>query len=255
MDYTLHKDWYKEYLPQFNPQLSNEDITTHMRMIDVLMSECLHVVEICSNSVYMSIQGNKSGNPWTALINTLVNIMYSMCAWREINRGLGQFDLIALDNFDEHVTMFAYGDDNIFAVTDFALDFFNAENYSVCMGNHGIRYTDENKTDKIVAYKPIFECGFLKNGFRRDPDHPLLVHPLMSKKTIYQLTNWVRKSPDPVKSLYDNLGDACEFMFHYGKEDFMEFKGVVNRALRAADLKILTCRYEDLYKVWHSKHL
>jgi len=251
----IMKDWYREYLPQFNSEITIEEIEEHMLIIDVIMSECLHVVEVCSNSVYMSIQGNKSGNPWTALINTLVNIMYSMCAWREITRGLGHLDLVSLDCFDKHVTMFSYGDDNIFAVSEEALDFYNAENYSISMGNHGIKYTDENKTDEIVPFKEIFDCGFLKNRFRRDENFSNLVHPLMSKKTIYQLVNWVRKSPDDWEALYSNLGDAFEFMMHYGEIDFNKFKSDINRALRALDKKPMTLRYGDLYNTWLQKHL
>jgi len=249
---NIMKRWYQKWLPEFN-EISQEEIDEHMLIIDVLMEECIHAVELCGNLVYTSIQGNKSGNPWTALINSLVNIMYSYCAWKEICRETGNYHMLPLSCFDDNVEQAIYGDDNILATTDEALEFFNAVNFSTCMANHGIEYTNESKTGVIIPFRKLENCTFLKNGFRRDDDYPMLIHPTMSMKTIRQLINWVRKSDDDWDAWYQNCGDALEFIFHYGRDEFDKFKSEINNHLSVCRKPLLTTTFDDLQSAWLDK--
>jgi hypothetical protein len=246
-------DWYKLWLPQFNPEITKEEVDEHLKIIDVMTIECIHAVELCGNTMYMSIQGNKSGNPWTALINTLVGIMYAHCTWRELCRDTDNLDLLPLSCFDDHVKMFAYGDDNIFAVSDEALTFFHAKNYAECMKRHGVDYTNESKKGEIIPFRRIDECTFLKNGFRPEPRQPFLIHPTMSLETIMHLTNWIRRSPSDWDALYANLNDALSFIFHYGEEDFQKFKLIINKSLISHNMPAISAQYEDLYDSWINK--
>jgi len=252
------KAWYRHYLPVFDPSVTNAYLDEYMVKIDVLMEECIHATELASNVMFSSIQGNKSGNPWTAIVNTMVESMYNMCVWREIFRSKGREEpellkYLPLSEFDRFVVFFAYGDDNILSVGDEVIPYYNAVNFAKCMGYHGIEYTNETKTGEIIPHRPVLECSFLKNSIRKDENFVGLYHPLMERSVIEHLTNWVRKGEDPAALLYDNLSNALEFSFHYGKRYYLEFKSRVNKILRKKGMPVLTDQYEDLYVNWLGK--
>jgi len=112
------------------------------------------------------------------------------------------------------------------------------------LAQYGIEYTAETKTGELYTVRKIVECTFLKNGFKRLEGTSLWLAPI-AQDTIYELTNWTRKSDDPLDQLHENIECAENFAFHHGREFYERFCEEVNDALRRRGLREHPFSYEN----------
>lgn len=212
------------------------------RVRQCLTEEMIHTVHICKNSIYMKHQGNPSGNPLTVVVNTFAHYAYILLSWIGLARENSP-ESLSMHAFDRNVAALFYGDDGLYTVKKEASEWFNCKSVSDYLKSYGIEYTDEGKTGELYGVKDLTECTFLKNGFKRLEGTRLWLAPI-SQDTIYELTNWIRKTDQPIEQMRDNLADVFSFAFHHGEEFFWKLLIKVNEALDERKLKGFVTSYE-----------
>jgi hypothetical protein len=214
----------------------NDDFV-YRRFRKVIFNEIIHTCQVAMNCVYVTNCGNPSGNWITTPLNTISGAIYLRYGWLK----LAPARFRSLQHFDEHVTDRIYGDDNKLAVTNVALVFFNPEALTKVFSEFGVVYTSTTK-DGTSPIEPIMDMTFLKRGSRKGRGMEIL--PTMDKKTIQELTNWIRKSDDDEAMLVNNLNESLRFAFFHGREYFDEHRRAIMQEIKPnLKHKILTYAY------------
>jgi len=237
-------DWYDMMVDglviKIGETFKMEFTAEECRMIRKLIADAIiHTVQMAKDCAYQSHQGNPSGNPLTAILNSIVNelylrIVFYICVKR-----------CELGLFDKTVREEVYGDDNVVNVREDFAELFNFQTVSKVFAEYGIEYTTAEKSAGVgLKYKPLKELRFLKQGIGLYKN--VVRVPLMAKDTIYELTNWVSTKMPPVEQLYDNLNCAMRYIMLYGKQDFELFKNEVNKALVSEGLTRIFLDYDAL---------
>lgn len=212
--------WYKENDKNWKPEDDIVRVT--------LMEDCMQSDMIVGKSVLTKFNGNPSGNPMTTVLNTCIQEGYVKLSWKEIMRLLSLH--WSLEVFNTHVRMILYGDDGVISINPKLTEVFNLKTVSAILACHGLVCTGEDKFAEQYTVRPLTDCTFLKNGFTKMQKRNIMLAPI-AVDTIYELTNWVKKSPDDFEQLRVNLQDALRFAFHHGRHFYDQFKDAVNVAL------------------------
>ena len=193
----------------------------------VLFDEIAHTPQAFLTTAYMTHIGNPSGNPLTAIMNTIVNAMYLRYCWMK----LAPAEFRSLASFEENVRDKILGDDNIISVRPQVREFYNPDTLAEELAKLNLTYTSATKDGK-AEWLPIEKLTFLKRGFRKG-DYGLWL-PLMDKKTIQELTNWIRLSDFKTEEemTLDNCNEALRFAFFYGLDYFKELRSKIVPLLR-----------------------
>jgi len=118
------------------------------------------------NHVVQWFKSLPSGHPMTTTANNIYNmVLFIMC-----------YDDLVPENlrgkFQDNVKGFFFGDDNLSAVSDEAVNYFNQETLQGAMKNYGMTYTTDTKHEAEAPTRSLFSehlpCTFLKRGFRRE---------------------------------------------------------------------------------------
>lgn len=188
------------------------------RVVVALLEASAFSIEITRDTLIQTLCGSPSGSPETVIVNSLVNLLYMLLAWCEIFKGT---NLANPHNFFKYVMAIVYGDDIIATVSDDVAEMFNNETISKVLGEHGIIYTDADKTrGTIRKWVSIEDASFLKCS--------ILPHPTrgqgywlaaLEKPVIEDIANWVRKPcPDIIQQSLENCRDLCRHAYGHGIE-------------------------------------
>lgn len=208
---------------------------------ETLFEEIVHTMQLCENTVYMTHQGNPSGNPLTTVINTIVNVSLMALTWLEI------FPNSSVAEFFSEVHFKGYGDDNELAVSPKYQDKFHQNSIAAALLEHNIVYTSEAKTGAAVPnFRPLDETTFLKRGFRRDANFGRsFVLPTMSLETLNSYFYYVRKSPNLQSQLQENQRSALLFAAFHGKEFYEDYSNKWKKYMKEANLESLHISFEE----------
>lgn len=160
-----------------------------------LWMHIVHAVHINGNVVYQSTHSQPSGCPITAILNSIYNsiivrMVYLICAmWHRDSTGE---DYVSLEKFNQFVAMVSYGDDNIIAIAEKILLWFNQIKVTTAFETIGHEYTDEAKTGFIVPVRDITEVAYLKRKFVWDDSASRYIAPL-DLKVIMEIVQWTKK--------------------------------------------------------------
>jgi hypothetical protein len=143
--------------------------------------------------LYQLNHSQPSGNPSTAILNS----MYNSLATRYVYYSTGN------SNFNDHVTMIAYGDDNIISISPKILDSFNQDVLTEGFANIGMTYTDEDKSGQ-ARMKTIDSVSFLQRGFRFEESIQMYVAPL-KLDSIVECFNWIHETHDEIGVIEQNF--------------------------------------------------
>lgn len=227
---------YSGYDGNLSPQLIMEcceiinrwydDDEEHQIARRVMFEEIVHTPQAFGNLVYQTHLGNPSGNPLTAIMNTIIGQLYVLCCWLE----LAPSSMRSLTHFEDNVVTTIYGDDIDFTVSKKAQKFFNPDNISLALRKMGMTFTAASKQG-AAEWQDLMDLTFLKRGFAKGDNKRYL--PLMDKTTIQELTNWVRMSDfvDSKSMLIDNCNNALRFAFFYGEQYFNELRDKIRSVL------------------------
>jgi hypothetical protein len=207
----------------------------------VLWKEIVNSIHVKGGSVYLWTHSQPSGCPITAILNSLYNSVSMRYVWmitvpREFQN---------MRQFNTHVAMVSYGDDNLVNISDEVIDYFNQLTIAEGYAQIGMTYTDEAKSGEMVAYRTLSECSYLKRGFVWDSDEMQWFAPL-DFGTILEMTNWIRKDLDPVAATISNL-ETSHFELHlHGRRVFEEWSSKYWDACRHLEQKPRLPRYVEL---------
>jgi len=160
-----------------------------------LWAHIVHAIHINGNVVYQSTHSQPSGCPITAILNSIYNsiivrMVYLICAiWHRSETGE---DFVSMEKFNQFVAMVSYGDDNIIAMAEKILDWFNQVLVTKAFELIGHEYTDEAKTGNIVPVRDISEIAYLKRKFVWDDSANRYIAPL-ALEVIMEIVQWTKR--------------------------------------------------------------
>lgn len=189
---------------------------------DVLFEDVVSSHHICGDKVYQWNKSLPSGVPLTAVLNSIYNLVSMRMVWRmETGRTMMEFN--------KHVWMIAYGDDNVINIADCVASEFNQTVMARGYERIGMKYTDESKTGVSDQFRTLDQVSFLKRYFRYSNDLGRYVAPL-EVDSITEMFNWYHKTGTPLKSLADNVG---VMMLEWSKYDRQTWEREYKKIMKA----------------------
>lgn len=220
--WEIFRPWFEIFLDP-----NTEEGKRELKITYNLWTHIVHSVHIFDDNVYMWTHSQPSGNPFTALLNCLYNMIIMRLSWIGIMKEKAPH-LQTMASFCEYVAMVAYGDDNEVNIADAVIDLYNQETISAKMTEMKHEYTDETKSGAMVKYRSLEDTHFLKRGFRFEREVARTVAPLR-KDVIYEMLNWTRinNSVDPTVITMDNIECAFREIVLHGREAYDELRSNV----------------------------
>jgi len=191
----LINDWYND---------------EHQHIRRVLFAEIVNAVHQAGNLMYMMDHSNPSGNPLTAILNSV----YQLVAMKYTMLSMG----LLLSDIERKVKMIVYGDDNIMSV-DGGPEFLRLDELTRALKEElGLSMTNADKNGPPV-YTGIDEVDFLGRKFRLEDGRFYAPRPWENLSLVF---NW-QKSTMPWEALALQYSEACFFeLSHYDHDGFME---------------------------------
>lgn len=177
---------------------------------EALMWGITNAIHLHNNTLYRVYRGNPSGNPFTAVMNSLVNTLLMMFAWEETGHELKDyFTLVRAANF---------GDDNLLKVSELAPS-YNMYTIAEAMQLLGIKYTPATKGDIVSAYVKLEDITYLKRGFKWNEQYQVWLAPL-DRDSFREMLYWTSSKENPEEVLR-SIGD-CSVLeaVQYGREEY-----------------------------------
>lgn len=212
----FYKAWYMEHwdLVVYHQRnvveefaMSREEFCEFLEKIFLEIINHIHLTEVEKDGqkyhlFYSVCNGQPSGNPGTAFVNSAQGLWMMIRAWLEITAGSSYS---TIERFFEHVYLVDYGDDVALNISSEAISFFNQNTLTRVMKKlFDIEFTDEKKTgDAIPDSRMLDEITFLKRGFRFEEDIQLYVSP-MDEHVLLDILNWVRTGSEDARVITIN---------------------------------------------------
>jgi len=214
-DGTLHPDILKSLLTIVNEYYQDG----HERERAIIFESVCHSYHIADKYMYGWTHSQPSGNPGTAVINSMYNSIVCRLVYYALEEENDSKANPIHDTFNMNVSMCSYGDDNLLSVSSRVSDWFTMEAMASRMPEYGMIYTSEQKDGRVYKHKRLEECTFLQRGFRRDSSVSAWVGPL-GRRSINERLNWAQKTPQPHDALLQNVDGAIAEWSLHDKETF-----------------------------------
>lgn len=164
-------------------------------------------------------------------------------AWMDLAR---QHAPMLEHDFAEHVALSVYGDDNIATVSP-RTPWYNMESIAKSMAQWGVTYTPPKVGDVDMAeYVPRDKVSYLKRYFLPIKGH---IRAPLPKERIRDTLNWVRKSPNDLEALKQNIEATCIEMSHWGEEEYNTFVREVREACCRHHISVV---FKPFQYYWHA---
>lgn len=111
--------------------------------------------------------GQVSGQPGTAVENSLINWALCYIVWKRSLAKSPRKEEANYESFRKNVRFACYGDDIVICVASEFLEYFNAVVYAEEARKLDFDITDAQKTGEIRPYMHISEMSFLRRSFKR----------------------------------------------------------------------------------------
>lgn len=228
-DGTVHYQIY-EKIGEMIDRWYNDEHSKIRRLLWGCISQAKH---LCCDLVYQMTHGQPSGNPSTAVSNSIYNSIALRCVIGKIK------GLEVLRDFNKLFKMVAYGDDNIISVHPSLLKELKPSQVAEGFSNLGMTYTSEDKDEIKDMYRTINQVTFLKRGFVYDQERNWWFAPL-SLDSIREMCYWIHKSPNHLDSTKLNCVQAAVELTMHDKETFVDMVVKIRKALRKKGTDIST---------------
>jgi len=221
-----------------------DDGPTNRLSRTTLWADIVHSVHACRGTLYQWTHSIPSGCPITAIVNSIYNslsmrvVFLEMCPNRTIH------------DFEAHVSMNSYGDDNVVNISDEISEEFNqivaAEGYS----RIGMTYTDADKESELRPYKTLSEISFLKRFWVKDKYLNFYGAPATLASRL-DILNWSRE--DNMTDSYENemmtVTSVAYELAYIGEEAFNFWTPLIAKAYLQAGHKMpVFSHYTDYLK-------
>ncbi|QBL75901.1 putative non-structural polyprotein [Solenopsis invicta virus 12] len=225
-DGTLNSSMMFRFLDVVNAFYNDGEENALIRY--VLFSEIVNSVHICEDLVYYMTHSQPSGNPVTTPLNCFVNSVGGRMCFEiaAMHSGVN----MTMYDFDKHVSLVSYGDDNIYNISDHVAEWFNMHTITSAFAEIGMIYTDETKdlTKTPPKYKTLEEVSYLKRGFINNGTGRWLA-PL-AMETILEMPNWCRGGLDIEEGTKVNCENAIMELAMHPVEVYNEWSNKINLA-------------------------
>ncbi len=210
----------------------------------VLFEDVCNSKHIFDGNVYEWISSNPSGGFLTTILNTVCNnivIRYaSVLSYCRIEKGATCYPCISmgdcskfLDDFENHVYVICFGDDNIMSVGDVMKEYVNQQSLTGAFAAFGFKYTMESKdTDSTIDHRKLSEVSFLKRGFLYNKQFAKYIAPL-ELGVILEMCQWTKKNDINYDFVRENVQNALYELSAHGRDIFNQWQPkLVNAARR-----------------------
>lgn len=192
----------------------------------VLFEDIVNATHITRNHVYAMDHGNPSGNPLTAILNSL----YQLVAFFYVLLTMG----FSVHDLETKFVLCTYGDDNIGSVTG-GDETLNLNDLCDAFKRElNMTLTSSDKFGK-PAYKTLADADFLSRGFRLEHGRYFAPRPWKNLSLIFHWkkgrTHWDDLSRDYLECIMYELS-------HYTHEDFIDKRDLLVLEYKKRDFKM-----------------
>lgn len=206
----------------------------------VLWKEIVNSVHVCGDDVYLWTHSQPSGCPITAILNSLYNSISMRYVWMTVMPE----EYRTMKDFNEHVTMVSYGDDNCVNISDDVIDSFNQLTIAEGYKKIGMTYTDETKSGEMIPYRSIDQISYLKRGFKWDEKEHQYIAPL-DLSVVLEMINWVRGDFDLEEKTIENMETSAFELSLHGEQVFDQWIELYKEATRTFSKRPLLMSYNE----------
>jgi hypothetical protein len=224
-----------------------------------LLDEVVQSRHLCGDLVYDWMGSNPSGNPLTALLNTMTNVILTRYAILMASPTpiMEYVDAVmTLKAAREVIKMTAYGDDGLTSIKlGRGFDHITQESMTEAYSLVGMTYTDELKTGVMVEDRTIDDCNFLKRGFARNfyRDKSRIMAPL-ALSTILETIQWTNDHDIDLSFWQDKLTNQVQELAAHERVVFDKWIVPISEAVKNSNTnrEIMPCvsTYEDAQDFW-----
>lgn len=195
----------------------------------LLFEDVMHSWHVFCNLVLLWSHSQPSGNPGTAVFNSL----YFCIALRYVYYRLAQKNGITPPEFNDNVLEIAYGDDSVAAISQKVLPWFNQRTIAEGFAEIGMEYTLETKVEggDMPEWRPLEEVTFLKRGFRFENTICMYTAPL-AISSILERTNWIKQPNRFTPDMYLEMFRQIKFeLALHDQETYKYWSEKINEGL------------------------
>lgn len=220
-DSTLHAQILNGVLDIVNDWAGDgNDLTRQM-----LWREIVNSNHITGTQTYAIDHGNPSGNPMTAIVNSMYNSIASRIVWKMVTG-------LPISQFKKEVSMISYGDDNVYNISDRVIDIFNQGTITEGFAKIGMVYTREDKTQNVEElHRNLTQIDFLKRAFRYEDKINKWVAPL-SLDSILEIPLWIKTDVDIEEQVIENVETALSELSLHGEEIYAYWNKTIEENCR-----------------------
>jgi len=182
------------------------------------------------------------------VINTIVGAFYLRLAY--VGLQFRQKQYVPLSEFDKLVKDWIYGDDNIYAISNRIIEWYNPQTLASYFKSYGIDYGTADKSGAEQSIREIRSLRFLKRYWRPDEEFPNAIWDPIDLDTVYEWTNWIRQCDNEDEQLHVQIDVALREAVAHGKEFYLTFRDEVNSALTSVGLRGHPDEYELIRENW-----
>lgn len=223
-----------------------DDGPENARIREVLMADVYNAIHLDRNTLYQVFRGNPSGNPLTTVMNSLVNTILMLYAWKMVGYNLS--------DYEQFVRACNFGDDNVLKVHPSA-PAYTMRSIAQALQHVGITYTPASKNDVQYDYIPFSEVTYLKRSFVTGVKG--IVFAPLNETSRDEMLYWYRDGNDVQESLKAIVATHMSEAVHYGEKFYnarakelvgaMAKRGIVMPELSKSYKSWLSEWYEDTY--------
>jgi len=213
----------------------------YQRALRILAIEFIHSIVILRRKMDHKVQGNPSGNPLTVVINTMVGFQYLSIAY--FNLALKNGIVPRYRDFKRDIWLNVFGDDFTISMNEFTAQWYNTRAISQFLGEYGFDLTPATKSGEHED-KRLDELQFLKRKWVKSDLYPHRYKAPIDENTIYEYTNWIRRSPDNDEQTIIQLETALVECHMHGQSFYGRFREELNLYS-----KELGRRFPDEYEI------
>jgi len=247
-DGSLSSQILWKMLDMINEWYDDGDENANIRR--VMWMNIVHAVHVNGTMMYQATHSQPSGCPLTAILNSIYNsivirIVFMICAIKEENRlKLRTGTLANMKNFNEWVACVSYGDDNLIAIIQSILDWFNQVTIAEAFLTIGHVYTDEAKSGVIVPIRRLEDVAYLKRKFVWDELTQRHIAPL-DLDVVLEIFQWTKKGLMKDDITQANVDVTMRELALHGEDAFNHWRDALKRECVAQGIKYRFRSFEE----------
>jgi hypothetical protein len=186
-DGTLNRNLLWIIYNVIEKQYGRNDPVSRALWQDIVTSQ-----QVFGNVVIQVARGQPSGNPGTAIINTMYNYGITYICLFDMLLDIGSDDALScLVDLHTHFYVAIYGDDSVIAVDEQLVNLLDITKWSSYMLKYGHYCTPETKDGGEIEFRTLSEVSIIKRKFVHDKDLKIWLAPL-DLCSILEPLNWDR---------------------------------------------------------------